>query len=234
MSFLRKLLKAPRTTPKAMLFLELGVIPLREIIRERRLGFLYYILKENPKSMIHRFFQSQMKNPNKKDWVTTILDDLKHLGVNKTMEDIRNMKKGTYMNMIKQRIQTITFENLVKVKLTHSKVKNVEHNGINMQKYLQPNSELISREEAQLIFKLRCRVSKLKVNMKGKYDSLECTACGKSEESQEHILDCAVLNEDKSLENCKYDKIFNGTVSEKLKVARRFKENFDILENMKK
>ena len=210
-----------------MLFLELGVIPLREIIRERRLGFLYYILKENPKSMIHRFFQSQMKNPNKKDWVTTILDDLKHLGVNKTMEDIRNMKKGTYMNMIKQRIQTITFENLVKV-------KNVEHNGINMQKFLQPNSEQISREEAQLIFKLRCRVSELKVNMKGKYDSLECTACGKSEESQENILDCAVLNEDKSLENCKYDKIFNGTVSDKLKVARRFKENFDILENMKK
>ena len=59
------------------------------------------------------------------------------------------MKKGTYMNMIKQRIQTITFENLVKVKLTHSKVKNVEHTGINMQKYVQPNSEQISREEAQ-------------------------------------------------------------------------------------
>ena len=65
-SFLRKLLNAPRSTPKEMLFLELGVIPLREIIRERRLGFLYYILKENPNSMIHRFFQSQMKNPNKK------------------------------------------------------------------------------------------------------------------------------------------------------------------------
>ena len=212
----------------------MSVVRIGELHEDPSRQELYYILKENPKSMIHRFFLSQMKNPNKKDWVTTILDDLKHLGVNKTMEDIRNMKKGTYMNMIKQRIQTITFENLVKVKLTHSKVKNVEHNGINMQKFLQPNSEQISREEAQLIFKLRCRVSKLKVNMKGKYESLECTACGKSEESQEHILDCAVLNEDKSLENCKYDKIFNGTVSDKLKVARRFKENFDILENMKK
>ena len=38
-----------------------------------------------------------------------------------------------------------------------------------------------------------------------------------------HRLDCAVLNEDKSLETCKYDKIFDGKVSEKLKVARRFK-----------
>ena len=57
-------------------------------------------------------------------------------------------------------------------------MKNVEYNGINMQKYLQPNSEQISREEAQLIFNLRWRDSEL-----------ECTACGKSEESQEHILE---------------------------------------------
>ena len=33
---------------------------------------------------------------------------------------------------------------------------------------------------------------------------------------------------------CKYDKKINGTVSEKLKVAGRFKEDFYILENMKK
>ena len=57
LSLLRKLLDAPRTTPKEMLFLEIGVVPLREIIRERRLGFLYYILNENPESMIYRFFQ---------------------------------------------------------------------------------------------------------------------------------------------------------------------------------
>jgi hypothetical protein len=40
LSFLRKVLKAPRSTPKEMLFLKLGVIPLRDIIRERRLGYL--------------------------------------------------------------------------------------------------------------------------------------------------------------------------------------------------
>ena len=71
---LRQLLKAPKGTPKEMLFLELGCIPLREIIRERRLGFLHYILNEDPKSMVHRFFKSQMKNKTKKDWVNTVLD----------------------------------------------------------------------------------------------------------------------------------------------------------------
>ena len=41
---LRGILKAPKSTPKEMLFLELGLVPFREIIRKRRLGFLHYIL----------------------------------------------------------------------------------------------------------------------------------------------------------------------------------------------
>ena len=38
---LRQLLKAPRGTPKEMLYLELGCIPFREIIRERRMGIIF-------------------------------------------------------------------------------------------------------------------------------------------------------------------------------------------------
>ena len=68
--------------------------------------------------------------------------------------------------------------------------------------------------------------------MKSMYDSLECTACGIEEENQQHILECSILNT--NLEECKYGKIFNGTVSDKVKIARRFKENFDRLEKMKK
>ena len=36
------------------------------------------------------------------------------------------------------------------------------------------------------------------------------------------------------VELIKYEKIFNGTVSEKLKFGDKFKEIFDILENMTK
>ena len=45
--FLRKLFNAPKSTPKEMFFLELGCIPLREIIVEKRIGFLHYILNED-------------------------------------------------------------------------------------------------------------------------------------------------------------------------------------------
>ena len=59
---MRQLLNAPKGTPKEMIFLELGCIPFREMIRERRLGFLHYILNEECDSMINRCFQAQIKS----------------------------------------------------------------------------------------------------------------------------------------------------------------------------
>ena len=81
---LRGILNTPKSTPKEMLFLELGIVPFREIIRKRRLGFLSYILKEDEESMIYRFVESQRRNKTPKDWVTTVLSDInKHnIGMN--------------------------------------------------------------------------------------------------------------------------------------------------------
>ena len=100
--------------------------------------------------------------------------------------------------------------------------------------YFVQFSRTITREEAQLIFKLRCRVTAIKNNLKGKYDTLECHACGNEEETQQHILQCKELNRIEDTEVSDYEKLFNGTVIEKLKIAKKFKENFDRLENMKK
>ena len=118
--------------------------------------------------------------------------------------------------------------------MSHSKVENLEHTTIKMQKYLQQNQTNITRQEAQLIFKLRCRVTDVKNNLQGKYDELECDACGEECETQQHILLCKVINGNKKAEKVDYDRIANGTVKEKLKVAKLFQENFKILENIKK
>ena len=166
--------------------------------------------------MINRFFHTQFRNRTKKDWVSTVLRDLEHLGMGgMTMEDIRQMKKAHFMKKVKHEIEIKTFEKLQKVKLSHSKVEAVEHNIHKIQKYLQPNKTKITKEEAQLIFKLRCRVTEVKMNFRGKYDNLECRACGLEEETQKHIIICEQLNR-KEEEETKYEQIFNGIVSEKL------------------
>ena len=231
---LRQLLNAPMGTPKEMLFLELGCIPFREIVRERRLNFLHYILNEDSNSLLHRFFQTQMKNKTKRDWATTVLNDLEKLDMKHlTMENIMKMKKSTFRNMVKQKIEEKTFEDLEKKKSSHSKVEKLEHYILRIQKYLQPSNFQINKEEAQLIFKLRCRVTEAKVNLKGKYDNLECRACGQEEENQEHIIKCKELSKNKNMEEINYEHLFNGTVDEKLKIAKLFKENFKTLEDLK-
>ena len=64
-SLLRRVLECPAATPKEMLYLELGVSPIRSIITSRRLNFLQYILKENSDSMIHTFLMAQLSDPTR-------------------------------------------------------------------------------------------------------------------------------------------------------------------------
>ena len=83
---------------------------------------------------------------------------------------------------------------------------------------------------------MRCNVTKLKVNLKGSYDTYECGVCLKEDESQEHVYNCKEIwkIKDKSDENIpSYDKIMKGNVRDKIEVARIFQENIKIQENLK-
>ena len=227
---LRKLLQAPKSTPKEMLHMELGCLPLREIIRKRRLSFLFYILNQDPQSLVFRFFETQLKNRTEKDWVTEVLKDLKELGWNVNFEEIKQMRKTAFIRILKQRIEAKALKDLEISKSSHSKVKHLKHEKLKMQSYFLPNMMKMSREDMQLIFKLRCRVTDLKTNLKGIYDSYECKLCENEEETQEHILKCKeIINEDNEVN---YEEKFTGTVKQKWKIAKCFKENMKIRDNL--
>ena len=235
---LRGILKAPKSTPKEMLFLELGILPLREIIRKRRLAFLHYILHENKDSMISRVFETQRRNKTSKDWVTTVLSDLKEINLNMTLEEIRNMKKQTFINIIKRKIEYKSLKYLEKMKEKHSKVDSLKHPVLKMQPYLMPNDAKMKKEECQMIFQMRCRVTDTKVNQKNRYDSHECEACGLTDESQNHVLNCKVIiemhREFEISEIPPYENIMEGNVNEQANICKIFSKHLKILQNLKK
>ena len=230
LQLLRSILKAPISTPKEMLYLELGCTPFRELIRKRRLSFLFYILHEKQESMVYRFFQTQYKNRTSKDWVSTILKDLKELNLKVSIDDIKEMKKSKFMNMLKRSTEEKAYMELEKMKTKHTKVSHLNHYGIKMQKYLLPNELKISQEEIQMIFKLRSRVTEIKTNMKGSFYSYECDLCEEEEETQEHILKCKeiIIRKKEKDDIPTYDKIFGKKVMEQVKIARTFRENMEI------
>ena len=55
--------------------------------------------------MIYNFFDSQRKYRSSKDWVTTVLSDLKELDLKLNFQDIMHMKKGEFMNQVKKKIE---------------------------------------------------------------------------------------------------------------------------------
>ena len=232
--FLRKLIGAPKSTPKEMLYLEMGLIQFRDIIREKRLRFLYYILSQEEDSIIFKFLKSQIGNRTKRDWVTSVFGDLENLNMgNMNIEEIKNMKQTSFEGMVKENIRINAFERLEKIKNSHSKVKEIEYKVLKIQKYLQPNKVKITKDECKLIFKLRCKVMDVKANMKKMYVSLECGACGVDQETQEHILECEKLCKKEDNHNYNYKKLYNGTVSEKLNIAKKFRENYERLKELK-
>ena len=102
-----------------------------------------------------------------------------------TFEKIKTMKKLKIRNLIRQKLEEKTLEKLENKKKGQSKVKKLEDNRMIMQKYLQPNSEKYSKEDAQLIVWLRGKMTYVKTNFKGNYDQLECRACHSEEEDQQ-------------------------------------------------
>ena len=93
---LRKVLKTGRNCSRSLLYLETGVIPARFQIKIMTLNFLQYILQQNTKSFMHRFFFAQCKNPTKNDWVSYIKRILKETYVYLTYEEIIKIKVHTF------------------------------------------------------------------------------------------------------------------------------------------
>ena len=234
---LRSILGTPKTVPKELLYLELGILPMRDVIRQRRLNFLHYILNQGSETMLFRVFEKQCKDRNKKDWVSNVLADLEELGLNVTFATIQQTCKVNWKNMVKNIIKEKAFRRLETMKQTHSKAKFLKYQKLEMQDYLMPNDiEKITKEEVQLIFKMRGNITNLKMNMKNQYESFECEVCESEDENQKHVYECKKiweLKNEKKGHLQKYEDIMTGNVKDKIKIARIFKENMKIHEEFK-
>ena len=217
-----------------MLYLELGILPFREIIRQRRLNFLHYILTQDKDSLIFKVFEKQNQENHKKDWVSRVVMDLEELQLNVTFVEIQQTSKIKWKNTVKTYIEEKTFKQMESLKSMHTKVKHLKHSRLKMQDYFLPvkSHEKITKEEIQLIFQMRSKVT----NLKMKNEKYECGACFLENESQEHIYDCTEIwkkHKFKNIEKPEYEQIMWGSASKKLKVARIFNENMKILEKIR-
>ena len=120
---------------------------------------------------------------------------------------------------------------LNKIKKKHSKVVNVDYLQLKMQNYLKGNRNRISQNISELIFKMRSKVTKVKMNEKGSFENLNCTVCNEEKECQKHIMKCKKILEIRENNNKKvldYEKIFGENVKSQIEIAKYFEENLKI------
>ena len=162
-----------------------------------------------------------------------VSNNLKELKIDLKFKDLKGMKKNEFRTMVKTKIENKAIEKLEQRKKSHSKVSHITHGFLTMQTYLKPNRIQVSKEERQLIFKLRSRVTEVKMNFKTKYEDLNCKTCNMEEETQKHVLECGEIDKKEPKSKCSlnYNKLFNGDIEDKVLIARSFRKRMEIREN---
>ena len=223
---LRGVLECPVSTPKEMLYLELNCIPVRYIIMSRRLNFLHYILNEDENSLIFTFFMAQLEQPSRQDWCQTVIEDLKTLKINLTLNELRNLEKSKFKKLIKDKIEEEALKYLNSVKAKHSKVLHIKHSKMMVQDYLRPE-DTISINEAKFLFLLRTRMLDVRANFEGKYKDLMCPACKLVEDTQHHLIECSKLSDDDLVEKLpEYNDLFGDDLEPKVNTSRIIRMKF--------
>ena len=172
----------------------------------------------------------QKESKKSKDWINQVLSDFKELDLVVGFEDIKMMKKSGLKIMLNEAIKKKAFVDLVQKKENHSKVMKVKHERLEMQKYLKASNFKIKIEEKQEIFKMRSRVSDVKMNFKGKYENLECDICQNEYETQIHLIECNEINKGKKEyeKPPDYEEMLKTNVQNQLEIVRNFLQNMDI------
>ena len=222
--FLRRLLKAHSKTPKESLYLETGCVPIKYLIKQRRLMYLKHILSRNRKELISRVYHAQERKPVKDDWAIQVKKDAEALTIN--IENLKEISKNTFKKKLKEKISALALKDLNKIKESHSKVKDLQYKKLEIQNYMKQRS--FKTQEIHLLFKLRTRMLQVKNNFKNQHENIQCDLCNEAEETQEHLLDCQTI-----IDNCEelyndstvqYNDIFSQNPNKLLKVTKLFAE----------
>ena len=180
-NYLRRIFNTSKGCPISQLYLEIGQYPARFEIVKMRLLYLKYILEQPEESLLKKLYNLQRSNPTRGDWASTCQEDKKRLELTLPQQEIKEMTKSKFSNIIKENIRKHALNYLIEKQskkggqITYKKLEIIE--------YLQPTCE-ISIKEKQKIFEIRNDMT----NIPDNYGNKSVCLCG-IKENTKHIYD---------------------------------------------
>ena len=226
---LRRIFEVPFSCPKEMIYLETGCLPISSIIFTRRILFLHYILHEDENSLMYRFLQSQLASPVKGDWVIDVMKNIEELGIKESLEEIKSMSIFKFRRIVVKAVRQKTFKDLNNLKNSHNKVKHIEYEKFEMQKYLK--NPALSNHEAKFAFHARCRMLEVRKNYAQSFVEHFCPICRNIDcpDTQPHLLECECLESDNVVvaDLPDYEQLFSDDVEKQVAIIKLLKNHFD-------
>ena len=190
--FLRRIFNVPVSVPKEALYIEAGCLPVKYLVKIRRLMYLLNILHLDKRELVFKFFTAQKLSSDKDDWVHQVNKDKVEIKLQLSEEQIGKMSQDKFREIIKIKTTALAIKDLNQLKMKHSKTENLVLSKLSAAEYL--SSKNLKKEEVQTLFKLRCRMINVKQNFKSLYkENKWCKTCYLFPETQQHLYVCPVL-----------------------------------------
>ena len=90
-NFLLRVMEVPNSTPKAGLFLELGILPAQFVIELRQLTVLKKILDRDQEDPVKIIYNEMLKYPAENNWANNVLDLRRKYNLPQNDDNIANM-----------------------------------------------------------------------------------------------------------------------------------------------
>ena len=225
--YFRQVFNVAKSTPREGLYLECGSLPIRFIVKIRRIMYYWHLVNRDSDELILKFYTAQSLDPSKGDWALQAMKDMKDINLHLDEEKIKTMSKERFKNIVKQKVEKMGIMYLEKLKNSHSKTEFLSMKKFSPQEYLKSKSLNIS--EVQNLFKLRNKMIDVKENFKSSStNSMWCRVCYLFRETQHHLLDCSPirtkLKDIINFESLSYNMIFGS-----LKNQEKFAKNYSII-----
>ena len=188
---LKRIFKAPFSTPKVAYYLELGLMPPSILVKIRRILYLYYLLQKQPTQMLSMFFWTQWHKPCKGDWVFLVQADLKELDIPLDLTLMKEFSKQAFKKLVKSKASVLTFQKLMKKKESHSKLKYLKYSCLESQEYFRRES--LTKQDARIIFLFRTRMYDFWGNFRGTEICRLCPLCQNHPDKQELLAECSAV-----------------------------------------
>ena len=149
---MRSLFNAEMGNPIESFNIETSTVPLRFVLRGRRIMYYWTLLQKGQEELAKRVFLAMREFHVKGDWYSQVKEYLITCDIQLSEEEISKMTKFQFKKLVDTKIREKSMEYLTELQIKHSKSLFL-HQGPKMQEYLT-TAQLTIRQK-QLLFKLR-------------------------------------------------------------------------------